>query len=72
LGVEDGKFQVSDRVKLYKINELLKIENVEINPDVQSSFLRELQGRKIQNTERNIQRHKDRQSSRRRLNREGI
>jgi hypothetical protein len=61
----------SHQVKLER-PELKKIGVVEENPDVQSSFMRELQGRRVQDTERNLQQHRDAQSSRRKLAREGL
>jgi hypothetical protein len=69
----DGlKYYVSGCVSSYKHSELQKINIVEENPDLRSSFLRNLQGRPVKDTERNLRAHKAHQSTRRRLTREGI
>lgn len=70
--IESEKYYVNDRVNPYRREELQKINVVAQNPKTQSSFLSQLQGRPLQNTERNIQLHRSNQTTRRRLNREGL
>lgn len=63
-------YYVTNRRNPYKRSELKKIDIVEVNPDVQSSFLRDLQGRRIQDTEGNLRRHREAQTIQRRMSRE--
>lgn len=63
---------VSGRKHPYKRTELKEIDEIQENPSVQSSFIRQLQGQEIQDTERNLQRHREKQTAKRRLTREGI
>lgn len=68
----DHKYKVSNRVGLYKRDELKKVDEVEENPKLRSTFLLGLQGKRIEDTEENIRQHKARQTARRRLTREGL